>query len=150
MSGKAAICANLVDVRNIAAHKCVRLEIHVPVEQASAVMAAFGWPTMVDPVPVGIARLDMSKVADEAPKTKRHFADLPLAQQVALRCNEPGFWTFLAHRLGDGVTDSDKAADIVRIECGVSSRSELNSNKSAAAKWKLIDDGYWAWSRGLE
>ena len=43
----AAITAMLVDVRNVNAHKCVRLEIHVPAEQAGAVMAAFGWPTMV-------------------------------------------------------------------------------------------------------
>ena len=69
MTNKAAvITASLVDVRNVAQHKCVRLEVHVPVEQAGEVMAAFGWPTMVDPVPVELARLDLSAAKPPNPK----------------------------------------------------------------------------------
>lgn len=151
MTDEAAICANLVDVRNIAAHKCVRLEIHVPVEQAPLVMKAFGWPTLVDPVQVGIARLDLSAPEPaKPPKEKRAFRDLPPAQQAAMRCNEPGFWTFLSHRSNHRIVDADTAASVIRMECGVASRSELNTNAEAASRWKALDDAYWAWSRGLE
>src|ERR1019366_7700500 len=58
MSGPAAIIASLVDVRNIAEHSSVVLKIHVPQERALEVIAAFGWPTGANPVPVAIARLD--------------------------------------------------------------------------------------------
>lgn len=57
MKDAAAIAAQLVDVRNVGQHKCVKLTLHVPAEQAEQVMDAFGWPTMVDPVPVAVARL---------------------------------------------------------------------------------------------
>lgn len=60
MNKPAAIAAQLVDVRNVSTHKCIRMIVEVPAEQAMAVIAAFGWPTGVDPVPVAIARLDLS------------------------------------------------------------------------------------------
>ena len=116
-----AITASLVDVRNIAAHKCVRLEIHVPVEQAGEVMGAFGWPTMVDPVPVALARLDLSAAKQQAredgpdtrgvlnvglehieyeqeQKTRRKMTDLPIAQRAALICQREAFWNFLKRK----------------------------------------------------
>ena len=61
MNKPAAIAANLVDVRNIAAHKCVRLEIHVPVEQAGMVMDAFGWPTAVNPSDPWLSRASIQR-----------------------------------------------------------------------------------------
>jgi len=65
-----AITGQLVDVRNIAAHKSARLLIDVPAEQAASIIAAFGWPTMVSPVPVAVARLtnpvmDQSELAGQ-------------------------------------------------------------------------------------
>lgn len=59
MDQPAAITAELVDVRNVGMHKCIKLTLHVPAERASEVMAAFGWPTAVDPVPVALARLNL-------------------------------------------------------------------------------------------
>src|ERR1019366_6428507 len=78
MSEPAAIIASLVDVRNIAEHSSVVLKIHVPQERALEVIAAFGWPTGANPVPVAIARLDtdvappklVEALGDVAPKNK--------------------------------------------------------------------------------
>ena len=148
MSAPAAISASLVDVRNVAQHKCVRLEIHVPAEQAGLVLAAFGWPTSVDPVPVAIARLDLSKAVSDAPEKPnsppRNFADLPAPQQAALRCNDPNFQKFL---VSDG--DAEKAANRVRLICHVKSRSELATNADARAKWIELDDAFYRWQRGF-
>ncbi len=58
MTKPAAITAELVDVRNVGMHKCIKLTLHVPAERAAEVIAAFGWATAVDPVPVALARLD--------------------------------------------------------------------------------------------
>lgn len=57
MSKPSAIAASLVNMRNVGSHKSVALTIHVPEEQAHAVIEAFGWPTMANPVPIAIARL---------------------------------------------------------------------------------------------
>ena len=64
MDNRAAIMGELVDVRNIGTHKCVKLTIHVPAEYAMRVFDAFGWPTAAEPVQIAIARLDPEGVKD--------------------------------------------------------------------------------------
>jgi len=171
MSKPAAIAASLVDVRNIAAHKCIRLEIHVPAEQASLVLQAFGWPTAVDPVPVAIARLKPEKSASEAPprsayqaritsttgtwqegelqKPRRKFHDLPLPQQAALRCNEAAFQLFVSSRYPD-IDWLGNIAEAVRAICGVQSRADLATDAEAAIKWRRLNGDYEAWLREAE
>jgi hypothetical protein len=59
MTDAAIIAGSLVDAKNVNTHKVMRLIIDVPAENALKVIAAFGWPTMVDPVPVAVARLNI-------------------------------------------------------------------------------------------
>lgn len=166
MSAPAAIQAQLVDVRNVSSHKCVRLEIHVPAEQAGDVMAAFGWPTMADPVPVALARLIETITPEnrheDLPKgERRSFSDLPLARQAALRCQEPDFARFLQERQGptgvcyyDGGDPNDWVASHVRYLCGVKSRADIGkgpndrSANDSGFKWRALDAEYYAWQRG--
>jgi hypothetical protein len=152
LTAPAAITAQLVDVRNVSAHRCVRLELHVPAEQAGLVMAAFGWPTMADPVPVALARLQTTPepiAKPEAPKERRPFSELPYSQQAALRCAEPGYEHFLwdTHGLGQGACPAEVVA-LVRHECGVSSRSEIIKGTPAGDKWEALEAEYYAWQRG--
>jgi hypothetical protein len=63
----AAIVGSLVNLKNVATHKSIALTIHCPAENAQAVLAAFGWPTMVDPVPVAVARLEESVSLTQPP-----------------------------------------------------------------------------------
>lgn len=152
MDKPSAISAQLVDVRNVSSHKCVRLEIHVPAEQAGAVMAAFGWPTMADPVPVALARLTAAPepiAKPEAAKERRPFSELPYSQQAAMRCQEPTFGQFLAdkHLVTYERCNRDAAA-AVRWICSVVSRSELN-DPDAAKRWQSLDAEFYAWSRGM-
>lgn len=163
MSAPAAIQAQLVDVRNVSSHKCVRLEIHVPAEQAGDVMAAFGWPTMADPVPVALARLiaehvtpDRTDTSGQTGATRRTFADLPYAQQAALRCQEPQFREFLVDtgRLRLLNATPDDFAEVVRQLCGVKSRADIGkgpndrSANDSGFKWRALDAEYYAWQRG--
>lgn len=153
MSAPAAITATLVDVRNIAAHKCVRLEVHVPVEQAQKVMEAFGWPTMADPVHVALARLDLS-AQKPAEKPKRAFNELPLSQQAGIRSTDSSFFAFLSYRFKKVGLEleytADAAANFIRAECGISTRAQLDIDPEAAAKWRKLDDAYVLWTRGIE
>jgi hypothetical protein len=149
MNAPAAIQAQLVDVRNVSSHKCVRLEIHVPAEQAGLVMAAFGWPTMADPVPVALARLNLEPIAKPATdKPRTPFAQLPLAQQAAMRCDEIGFRAFIRER-GGKAADALEAATFVRLHCAVSSRKDIVEGTTAGERWKALDADYYASSRGL-
>lgn len=156
MSAPAAITAQLVDVRNVAAHKSVRLELHVPAEQAGLVMAAFGWPTMADPVPVALARLQTAPepvAKPEAPKERRPFSELPYSQQAAMRCAEPEFSNFITatgRRLTItlGKPNAEEVADCVRELCGVVSRRELDTQPTAGARWAALEAEYYAWQRG--
>src|SRR6185437_4140736 len=158
MTKLAAISASLVDVRNIAAHKCVRLEIHVPAEQAGMVLDAFGWPTAVDPVPVAIARLESQKPASDAGtsnssafvrrKERRNFSDLPLPQQAALRCGDMEFREFLREEFDSSVNDERDAATTVRLICGVGSRAELGITDSPAERgWQELDAQFQQWRK---
>lgn len=158
MTAPAAITAQLVDVRNVAAHKSVRLELHVPAEQAGLVMAAFGWPTMADPVPVALARLHSPAepiAKPEAPKERRPFSELPYSQQAAMRCQEPEFWAYLSQHPGvygrgaGKVTGAEDAASRVRRACAVESRSKIVRGSGAGARWENLEDGFFAWSRGM-
>jgi hypothetical protein len=42
---------------------------------------------------------------------------------------------------------SDESAWAVRHLCGVTSRADLNTNKEAAERWRVLDDEFWMWQR---
>ena len=71
MTKPAAIIGSLVDARNVATHKCLRLVIDVPAEQAEHIISVLGWPTQVNPIPVAVARLN-----PELPSPSSHQTSL--------------------------------------------------------------------------
>jgi len=151
----AAISASLVDVRNIAQHKCVRLEIHVPAEQTGLVLAAFGWPTGVDPVPVAIARLNPTKAVSDAskpagePKERRRFQELSLPQQAGMRCEEKSFWAFLIQEMNYDCPNATTAADAVRDICGVTSRADIRDGEPSGKRWDRLNADYVNWMHSV-
>lgn len=123
MQDAAVISGSLVDAKNVNTHKVMRLIIDVPAENALKVIAAFGWPTMVNPVSVAVARLDERKVLpteqpnnhrpDPTPrpdqsvgvpagadKERRAFSELKPPQQAGILCNSEAFYRFLAEKFG--------------------------------------------------
>lgn len=150
MSEPAALRAVLVDVRNINTDKEIRLELRVPAEHADRVFKAFGWPTKVSPVEVGIARLDPLSTVFDKSKPKPPFTEMKRSQQAALRCKEPAFWEFLEdHTNQRFVVDSEEAAArAVRTLCRVDSRSMLDGDDWAANTWNKLEGEYFAWSHG--
>ena len=146
MNAPAAITASLVDVRNLNTEKSVKLTLHVPAELAEAVFAAFGWPTATNPVPVALARLVSPAEPIAKPETtteRRPFSEIPYAQQAAMRCNEPGFQTFVRADSAEG------AANRVRAACEVASRSDIIKDTPAGARWEAIEAEFYAWLRDL-
>lgn len=153
MSKPLVIAGNLVDAKNVAAHKCVRLSIDVPAELGAEIVKTFGWPTMAEPVSVAVARLngalDNVEPIDE-PRPRRQWSQLPLVQQAAMRCNEPAFQRFmfesgLAADLGEQGTIAG-----VRSHCGVPSRSHITLSSKAGRLWQDLEISYQNWLAGRD
>lgn len=152
MSSPAAFKAAYSDLRFVKSRKVAQIVLEMPIEEASRFVEAFGAPDPSKETWCAIARLDPTKIAATVPqKEKRALSELPLSQQAALKCNDVSFRTFLARGYPQIKTlDLDMAVEEVRSFCGVKSRSELDSNSAAAAKWKQLSDAFWAWERGIE
>lgn len=144
----------LVDAKNVAAHKCVRLSIDVPAELGAQIVKAFGWPTMAEPVHVAVARLNVGTVVgphkDEQsikfPKQSKRFEDMPYATQAALTCQEPRFHAYLREERFYECDSEDEAANFVREFCLVGSRSEIKpDNPKAASRWQFLISAYQGW-----
>ncbi|MDX0849212.1 hypothetical protein GOD74_12405 [Sinorhizobium medicae] len=70
------------------------------------------------------------------------------AAECAMKCAEPVFKKFLEerHSLAKPLTD-DRAATTVRSILNIRSRSELNNNPAAAARWQDLRNAFDAWRR---
>lgn len=138
MTAPAAIQGQLVSIKNVSTHKSACLTIHVPEEYALKAIEAFGWPTMVNPVLVAIAKLD--------PSAKPERKGGRLAQKAGILCNEKAFWDFLQTYGLDGVKNAEEAADLVRRMCNnIASRAELDHDQAAALIFRDIELSYQAW-----
>lgn len=149
MEKPAAIMGSLVDAKNVNAHKCVRLSIDVPSEHAAMVLAAFGWPTMADPIPVAIARLanpaEATAVAIENRSTGTSYA-----QQAGIMAQEPAFVRFLSERGLFPAGDDEDAAEAIRQHCGVKSRRDLIRGTAAGDRFRDLQLTYRNWLSGVD
>lgn len=147
MSDVAAIRATFADWRTVKGRKQLQLIFEVPMEQQSEVLGMLGAPMPDNPMWVGIAKLNVENIKPH--QERRRYESLRSAMQAGIRCNEPAFWRFLNDEICDfHAADSEEdAAGVVRGYCGVSSRSALNLDPKAAAKWQELDARYMLWLR---
>lgn len=83
-------------------------------------------------------------------KDRKRWDELPPSQQAAIRCGEPEFQRFCDENSVFAITNEAGAARHVRNYCRVDSRSSLNDNPEAAARWRALDNEFWAWQRGYD
>lgn len=169
----AAVMGSLVNLKNVSTHKSLALTIHVPAEQAPAVLAAFGWPTMVDPVPVAVARLEEAACDAASPRDDVYEALLrkrardeqnvyaaPPAPEEPTAPSRPRHWPDLSPSQQTGVIrnewdfqafslarNSYEARDFIRRHCGVKSCADILPGTEAAAKWADLQVRYGNWLR---
>ena len=72
----------------------------------------------------------------EPQKEQRKFEDMPRSQQAGMLCQDESFIKWLP------ADDADDAAKVVRLRCGVSSRSKLDTNTVAIPMWDAIVRNY--------
>jgi hypothetical protein len=94
--------------------------------------------------------------ATEAPSSEAEKINTPekpkggaLAQRAGIICAEKGFWRFLAEAYqATGVDSADAAATLLRAECGITSRSELDHHAKAGETFRGIESRYRMWLEG--
>ena len=129
------------DLKTVKTRSTCQLILELPIEALTDVVGLLGAPVPGNEVWVAVARLRPEAVQE--PAAIEHKPPKSLAQLAGIICNEPAFWTFAQ------VKSADEAADYVRIYCGVTSRSALDSNDDAASKFKTLKADYRIWRDGL-
>lgn len=107
----------------------------------------------MEPVPVtGQPPVGTGSPANEAGKSNVALGKPKggaLAQRAGIICAEKGLWRFLAETFhASGVDSADAAATLLRAECGITSRSELDHNPDAAEIFREIESKYRLWLEG--
>ncbi|WP_318011033.1 hypothetical protein [Pseudosulfitobacter pseudonitzschiae] len=75
------------------------------------------------------------------------FAELPLAQQAGILCNEPQFQIFAGMRcIGPNTKLCPSAtAEYLRTVCKIKSRRELETDEGAATRFAALRTEFDAW-----
>lgn len=149
MSRPAAIQGTYADLKFIKSRNCAQVVVEIPLEAADAFVRAFGTPNPAAEIPVALARLTTLVEVPEPKQVEAHrtWKDMAFPQQAGIRAGERDFHRFVAQRYGKCLDDSE-AAEYIRKWCGVSSRSELATDKHAAQLWQQLDAEFYVWQRG--
>jgi hypothetical protein len=148
MSDKAAaIRGTFSDFRLIKGRKCAQVIVEIPIEEADAALSVLGGiPQPASERWIALAPLNVTSIKPQ--KERRRYEDLKSAMQAGIRCTEPAFWRFINECHPAWNTRCEEhAADFVRDFCRVGSRSSLNLDPRAAAKWQELDAAYMLWLR---
>lgn len=78
-------------------------------------------------------------------KERRRFADMLPSTQCALRCADKRFWQMWRDKTGRIVETEEQMAAIIRKECGIESRAELDRDGPAARWWRGHEEQFQRW-----
>lgn len=146
---QAIIQGTFADLKTVKTRGMVQLVIEVPIEHGERVVRAFGFPQPGNEVHVAVARITAASVARasaERPLPEpthppvhdgRRFADMPRSQQAGMLCADPRFQRFFAGEV-PAKDPEIHTADLLRLQLGISSRRDLNTDTAAGKRWDAI------------
>jgi hypothetical protein len=82
-----------------------------------------------------------SPAAPKPPRAPRKWEDMPMPEQVGVRCQDAMFWRYLH------VNSANDATIHIRDRCLVISRKEILPGTAAGDTWLAIDRDYQAWQK---
>jgi hypothetical protein len=117
----------------------LRLIVDVEPRDAVAAFGLFGQPGTA----MALAALKPGATPEPEPeKPKGGY----ISKWLALRCQEPMFHLFLSLEMESPTQCTAKAAEIVRVICGVKSRADIDHDKMAKVRFEtLIRAPYQKW-----
>lgn len=144
MTTPQAFQGDYTGLRFVNTRKVAQVVIEIPLEQATAFVAAFGTPDPANGVPLAIARINTEAKPEP---TKRKWDELSIAQQAGIMCNEKGFQTFVKEKSPHFEATTEDAAQYVRQLCGVNSRANIEGKPDAERKFRALRVEYDNWLR---
>lgn len=150
---EAVIEAVYHDYKRVPSRKAFQIICEIPIEKAPLVHKMLGEPNPDGSTWVAIAMLDPGEMAvqpqanpQETTETnpgesKRNWEDLKPSQQAGMLCANQAFQVFM------DASSEEETAEAVRIECGVKSRSELDTHDLARENWDQLNRLFEAWRR---
>jgi hypothetical protein len=155
------ILGTYADLKIIKTRSVVQIVVEVPLERGKEVTDLLGLPQPNAEIPVVVARMDAEKIKpsnvvqieDHRPPEdmplddEPHKPPRPLSQIAGMFCSNVLFQKFIEEE-SEGWNHrptTDEAAEWLRHACGIKSRTELNTNEAAAARFHKIRVQYHAW-----
>lgn len=152
MTSQAAFKASYADWKLIKTRGVVSISFEVPLEAADAAYKVLdGMPDHGKELWVAIAKLKTDIPVKEKTEPNR------LVQRAGILCGDEQFQTFLRmtwptayNGFSDVAKNDERAANVIRQLCNISSRKEIATNPHASAKFEDMIGKYEAWRRGIE
>jgi hypothetical protein len=154
----AAFAGTYSDLKLVKTRSVAVVHIEIPIEQATAFVAAFGMPLPGSERPVALALLKQTPkdapgaptIEDGEPANDRTpWTKLPRAKRAGILCNDARFQVWATDKAAieikpDTWPDDPKesAAMYIRWRCGVRSRSELDNTDGIATRFDLMESLY--------
>lgn len=141
------------DIKTVKTRGVFQLVLEAPIEAMPAAFALLGAPVPGNEVWVAVARLRGKPEALEAlasvtaiePPVK---PSAKLSQLAGILSNEGGFKQFVAEQTGMP-TDTDAAADFIRLTCSVKSRADIDGNANAERAFRDLKSAYDIWLKDV-
>lgn len=151
MSDTAALSGTFSDFRIVKGRKIAQLVVEIPLEEADRALKILGGVPLPDVERwVAVARLNPERASSNGKtsefgsenegstpsaraKPHRRWSELPRSQQAAIACHDPQFQAWVTAGAPD--PNEEDAAALVRMECRVDSRRELDTDPVAGRRW---------------
>jgi hypothetical protein len=148
-----AVRMSYADIRTVRTRKTFQAVFEGPIEQMGEFMRLFGPPQPDAEIWAAIARLKPAPQIEAHPDTVEDKSTPPrtLAQTAAFLGTRQTFRRFLMERRGEkGFCTEHDAKHFIYEICGISSRTELNTNEIAARKFSDLRADYRNWLHGVD
>jgi len=139
MSERAVVSGRYVTFKHVKTRKVVVLEIEVLEESFEDVINKLGMPIGGECKPVAVCLLDVQAVK---PMIRDKTEGEKLVVQAVLTCKDPSFQRYIGEAYDH---DEQGAREFILDCCGIKSRSELATNRTAQESFKAIDRDYKSW-----
>lgn len=146
---KDALMLTYSNILTVKTRGVYQLVLEAPIEGMQEAMELLGPPISASEVWVAVARL---KAAGELPKPQEALpapSQHRYSGQAAMMCNKPAFCRWIIESTGYQARTPEEAANWLRVNCGVSSRSDLDRNPAAAALFVNIKADFNLWLSGV-
>ena len=154
-SAPAAIRADYVNVKTVLSRRVCQVVFECALEDMGLILDVFGSPDPNTTISAALARIYDEKEIKQLPppeeekndtgKKLPERASAPLAQRIAILCQDVAFRKFLTEQYKTKVETADQAASFIRGYCDVMSRSEIEHNSEASQKWEQVYSRFRAW-----